>query len=231
MSRRIKPEIWGNMLDAYRQGGGIHGRASIPQQLLQMGYPITIIAQPGAPIGFSGNIVHVTADYQPEECIQNRGCLFYHGYWSAHEYLDEIKDIILDELRFPKIEDDRNLKYAKMIQESNAVCLHIRRGDFVNLGWALPPEVFVEAIRQIEAQTHDVTYFVFSDNPDWCRANIDAMGLRNRKHVIVEGNLGLQSFRDMQLMSMCKHFFLYNSTFSVWAHLLCKNEGVTVRYE
>lgn len=47
--------------------------------------------------------------------------------------------------------------------------------------------------------------------------------LQNFNHVFVTNNQGDQSFRDMQLMSRCKHNIIANSSFSWWAAFLNPN--------
>ena len=48
--------------------------------------------------------------------------------------------------------------------------------------------------------------------------------------IIVSGNSGDKSFRDMQLMSICNHNIVANSTFSQWGALLNCNDNHTVIY-
>ena len=68
------------------------------------------------------------------------------------------------------------------------------------------------------------TFFVFSDDPVTAK---DMFG--NRENVCyVEGNTGSNSFRDMQLMSMCDHNIIINSTFGFWGAYLNKNRNKVV---
>jgi hypothetical protein len=55
-------------------------------------------------------------------------------------------------------------------------------------------------------------FFIFSDDIPWARDNL---GLTDA--VFIQGNEGAAAFRDMQLMSQCRHVICANSSFSWWA--------------
>jgi len=68
-------------------------------------------------------------------------------------------------------------------------------------------------------------WFVFSDDINWCRKNLTL----GTNACYVEHNTGQNSFRDMQLMSLCKHNIIANSTFSWWgAWLNINSEKVVI---
>lgn len=60
-------------------------------------------------------------------------------------------------------------------------------------------------------------FYVFTDNPDWVRENF-----KDIEYTLVEGNpaSGWGSHFDMQLMSVCKHNIISNSTYSWWSAFL-----------
>ena len=70
-------------------------------------------------------------------------------------------------------------------------------------------------------------YVIFSDDIQWCRENLSSI-IGNREVVFVDWNKGEQSFRDIQLMTLCKHNIIANSSFSWWGAWLNQNENKVV---
>ena len=60
-------------------------------------------------------------------------------------------------------------------------------------------------------KVQEPTYYVFSDDIDWVRENLD---LPNA--FFIDWNKGKDSWQDMMLMSHCRHHIICNSTFSWW---------------
>ncbi|NLG04245.1 MAG: alpha-1,2-fucosyltransferase, partial [Clostridia bacterium] len=63
-------------------------------------------------------------------------------------------------------------------------------------------------------------FFLFSDDADFVKKEFSFL---NESHVIAN-NSGENSFRDLQLMSLCHHNIIANSTFSQWGALLNVNK-------
>lgn len=61
-------------------------------------------------------------------------------------------------------------------------------------------------------------FFVFSDDIQWAKDNLSLNDV-----YYISGNNGLNSYIDMQLMSLCKHNIIANSTFSAWGAILNSN--------
>ena len=89
------------------------------------------------------------------------------------------------------------------------------------------PEYYTNAIKKMNEITNPVLYVIFSDDIQWCKENIRNQ-VGNREVVFVDWNKGEQSFRDIQLMTLCKHNIIANSSFSWWGDWLNQNEGKVV---
>ncbi|PJF45407.1 MAG: alpha-1,2-fucosyltransferase, partial [Candidatus Thermofonsia Clade 3 bacterium] len=99
-----------------------------------------------------------------------------------------------------------------------SVSLHVRRGDFVQ-----DPVVrrvhgvdlsayYPRAVAMLMQYVNAPHFYVFSDDPAWVRGNLKLPA----PMTVIEHNHGELSFRDMQLMSACRHHILANSSFSWW---------------
>ena len=67
------------------------------------------------------------------------------------------------------------------------------------------------------------SFYVFSDDINWCREHF----IGNEYH-FVDCNNGLNSWRDLYLMSLCRHHINSNSTFSWWGAWLCEYDDKIV---
>jgi hypothetical protein len=91
-----------------------------------------------------------------------------------------------------------------------AISVHVRLGDFGNIN-TLPSGYYSKAIDLMNQKYPDATFFVFSDEPHCASKYFTGLNF-----VLVNGNAGLNSYIDMQLMSQCKHHIIANSSFSWW---------------
>ena len=89
------------------------------------------------------------------------------------------------------------------------------------------PSYYARAIKTMNESVNPELYVIFSDDIQWCKENIREM-VGNREVVFVDWNKGEQSFRDIQLMTLCKHNIIANSSFSWWGAWLNNHENKVV---
>ncbi|MGI9523123.1 MAG: alpha-1,2-fucosyltransferase [Hyphomicrobiaceae bacterium] len=140
------------------------------------------------------------------------------GYWQSERYFSDAVDTLRCEL-VPKLPlDDANGEIAGQIARSNAISLHVRRGDYVTNAAAnafhgvCSIDYFHRGIGHIVERTSDPRVFLFSDDIGWAQTHID-LGVPT---TFVAVNQPCRGFRDIQLMSMCRHHVISNSTFGWW---------------
>lgn len=154
------------------------------------------------------------------------GKIWIRGTWQECAYLDAMRAELLKVFEFiPITEQEReNYKIISDIRNSESVSIHIRRGNYLNSRQCMyyadicTLDYYREAIEVIKSKTANPRFFVFSNDQEWVKQNLDLAGA-----VYVDWNKGNWSFRDMQLMSLCKHNVIANSTFSWWAAWLNNN--------
>jgi hypothetical protein len=147
------------------------------------------------------------------------------GYWQSYRYFDEIKAVIKADFQYLYPLQERWLTLGNQIKETESVMVHVRRGDYL-----LAPdfhrtvsEFYLErAINIARNQYSNAVFYIFSDDIGWCKANITAA----EDVVFVEDHFQDQHNEYvLQLMSLCKHFIIANSSFSWWAAYLGSAEN------
>lgn len=223
LSKYVGVETWDYILDEKRKG------KSVPQILKDIDIPITMLSEVADSYKtfnpFDGDIKYVEANaFQPQVCDLPYENIYYHGYWIHRDWLYTYKDTLLLELAFPEVTEPHNIAYMNAIHNSNSVSIHIRRGDFVKIGWSLPTEQIREIILHFLDNTpKELNFhaFVFSDDIPWCQENFTNLGLNKFVNcTFVEGNTNGLNYRDIQLMSNCKAMIQSNSSFGYLAALL-----------
>ena len=163
-----------------------------------------------------------------EQVTREDSC-YYEGYWQNEGNFKKIRKKILDTYSFPEFTDDKNLQLAERLKSVNAASCHVRRGDYLKQPnmCLCTPEYYAEAIQKMNELANPELYVIFSDDIEWCKENLTEL-IGNRDVVFVDWNKGEQSFRDIQLMTLCKHNIIANSSFSWWGAWLNQNEQKVV---
>jgi len=147
---------------------------------------------------------------------------YLEGYWQSEKYFEDIKEKILKIYSFPEFTTEVQKSYAKSIQENNSISVHIRRGDYLNYPYLqniCTNDYYKNAMQYFrEKYSGKVKFFIFTNDFPWAEKYFTEPDC-----VIVRGNTGADSFRDMQLMSLCKHNIVANSSFSWWGAWLNRN--------
>lgn len=150
-----------------------------------------------------------------------------YGCFECSRYFDDIKPILQEEFtpKYPPRTENSRL-YA-MIAECESVCVTIRRGDYLSdtfrsAFYLCTPDYFVEAMKIMKSRVPNAKFFIFSDEPQWCRENIPFPFECEYE----SGNDPV--WEKLRLMYSCKHFIISNSTFSWWAQYLSRNENKVV---
>lgn len=154
--------------------------------------------------------------------LPNKDDYILDGYWQSEHYFRDIREEVLKAFEFPVLNDVNKQFLASITDSFVLVSIHVRRGDFLTSSMYCrlsETDYYKKAIEYIKTNVSNPFFLVFSDDTEWCRNFF--CDLNNVS--FVDWNKGLDSFRDMQLMSLCKHNIIANSSFSWWGAWLNKN--------
>jgi Glycosyl transferase family 11 len=131
---------------------------------------------------------------------------------------------VLAELQPSQRALDATRPFANLLSYPSTTALHVRRGDYTTkTSFHRPPQItyYEQALAMLRADVPEPTVLVFSDDHDWCRANLRL----NADMHLVEGN---PDWLDLTLMTRCQHHICALSTFSWWGALLSGNPSPIV---
>lgn len=142
----------------------------------------------------------------------------YHiGYWQDYKYFLETSEEIEFKLKSNQLLVNKKIK--NKILNSNSISIGVRRGDYVKLGLIVCNiDYYTKAINLIIKSVKNPTFYVFSDDIEWCKKNLRIPS----SHFFVDSNLDT-SFENIELMNACNHNIISNSTYDWWGAILNKN--------
>ncbi|MGY3211148.1 alpha-1,2-fucosyltransferase [Mucilaginibacter sp. HD30] len=174
-------------------------------------------------------IIYENFDYtfKPEYLLPSAGITFFYGGWHSEKYFNASETIVKNTFEFTHFDDNDilNIEHLDNIHHSNSVALHVRRGDYLNtenisiFGNISTKKYFENAISIMNGSIDNPHYFVFSNDVEWVKVNLDIKNV-----TYVTNNSSKDSWKDMYLMTQCKHNIISNSTFSWWGAWLNSNE-------
>jgi DNA-directed RNA polymerase subunit L len=133
------------------------------------------------------------------------------GYWQTEKYFSDIKPTLLNDFKFPAFNDEKNAQLLETMSKYYTVSIHVRRGDYLNGFPLMTPEYYEKAMAVFNREYKQVFYIVLSNDVEWSKNNIQF-----ENGVYVDWNTGRESYKDMQLMTLCNSNIIANSSFSWW---------------
>lgn len=155
--------------------------------------------------------------------------VYLDGLWQSPLYFMDFESRIREDFRFTGSLDTSNAQLADQIQRTGPVAVHYRWYDqpdekrsTMNIGF----DYYKNAIREITRKIKDPCFYVFSTDTEAFKKRFD---LSDHRVILVRGNtLEEDAYKDMWLMSLCRHFIIANSTFSWWGAWLSNNRNKMV---
>ena len=170
---------------------------------------------------FGGIVVEPVGSFSKKEesLLLRKRTGIWQGYFQNEGYFSHLRSYLEKAFSFPEFqkEDVFNQRVLLDIRLSdNPVFVHIRKGDYVKLGWALEADYYGDAVAEMVARLDHPAFFVFGDYDE---AIISAIRTRSSQVEWVGDTNAKRSedWKDMALMMACHHAIIANSSFSWWA--------------
>lgn len=163
------------------------------------------------------------------ESYNNGDLYFIQGYWQEYRYIEWLRNNVPSfKLRSSKFPIELDVLKEKIESEPNAVSVHVRRGDYfapenVKLYGVCDANYYEQAVKELCSRVSNQTIYVFSDDLDWVNENVhfDAP-------VTYIPNYDISQFAYIELMSLCKHHIISNSSFSWWGAVMNQQKEAVV---
>lgn len=150
--------------------------------------------------------------------IGKRGATLF-GFWQNTVYFDKY---LLDLKRQfqPNYElHDSVSQLHSEVTSCESVGVHIRRGDFVGLGWDKGADYYLKGMTCVKEQKSEARFFIVTDDKQWVREQFSNRG----DITIIDINTSTCDIDEFFLLSSCKHQIISESTFGWWAAYLNTN--------
>lgn len=154
------------------------------------------------------------------------------GSFQSEKYF---RDIVATIRRLYKFKVDilpQSTELADELKREGSVAIHVRRRDYVTspvyketLG-ALPIDYYKEAVSIVKQRVPDARFYVFSDDIEWCRQELSKLDASFT--YVGDEHAGPKAANYLQLMTLCNHFIISNSTYAWWAAWLSAAQGKVV---
>lgn len=147
---------------------------------------------------------------------------YYEGYYQTEKYFKMIRSQLLEAFSLAVPLNQENQLMRKQIREHNAISLHVRRGDYVQLAdvyGVCSSAYYKNAVEYMLSHVQNPHFYIFSDDTEWVRDHLKL----DIDCTIVDINDEKTAHWDLELMKNCQHHIIANSSFSWWGAWLNVN--------
>lgn len=155
---------------------------------------------------------------------------FFQGYWQDIKFYEWLQAnvpsfIIRSQKWSIELAEIRN----QIESSENSVSIHVRRGDYfkpenVKTYGVCDATYFENGLKIIAEKVPNAKLFIFSDDLQWVKDN-----LQMPEDALLVPNYDVSQFAYIELMSLCKHHIISNSSFSWWGAVLNRlNDSIII---
>lgn len=150
--------------------------------------------------------------------------LYVEGYFESYRYFDQYQEKIKQQ--FVPVDGFQN-EFVKQARECNSVALHIRGGDFIQLGRAIDKKYYFDAIKKMKEFIKDPKFFLVTMEPT-VRDMIQEYFKDTDELVVVNISGADKDFQEWNVLCSCRNHIISNSTYSWWGAYLNGDNGVVI---
>lgn len=154
--------------------------------------------------------------------LKNKLTYTKYNYWQQNEIIFRDENHIKNSIRFRLNRTETDPKFKELLQKVSrgiSVGIHVRGGDYIEQGWLLPAEYYLNAISYVKNIENQVEIFLMTD--DIRLANSILSSIKCKYTLISNDNQ--DAIKDLLIFMNCKYNIISNSTFSWWGGYLNKN--------
>ena len=152
-------------------------------------------------------------EYQPEVVAQiSPAGTYLEGFWQHPTYFADARTHLQQVVAPAQPLTGKAAELLREIQENESVGIHIRRGDFVKLGWDSGMDFYRQGIGKMRELRKNCRFYVFTDDKPYVREQLKSVN-----------DLKIVDFSVLEeffLLKNCRHQIISESTFGWWAAYL-----------
>ena len=169
-----------------------------------------------------------------------------YGYWQSYKYFDDVKDKIFQMIRLSQLQELVKTEYSRYFDDDyQCISMHFRLGDYKTKPEyhpILPYEYYQKSMQYIldkekekekekgkEKETR-VLYFCEKEDNAIVLEHIQRLNQLYPRVLFVKVDDTIVDWKQMILMSCCRHNIIANSTFSWWGAYMNISESKLVCY-
>jgi len=163
------------------------------------------------------------------------------GYFQTEKYFKDIEADVRKVFTFPdrtsmqlpKELEQHISKHQYMIEHTESIGVHIRRGDYLlayeTHGGICTDAYYETAFAYMRTRFPNAVFYIFSNEMKWAKNWLETRYMEpgdeelNDRFCLIDETTEFTGYLDMMLMSKCKHHIIANSSFSWWGAYLNEN--------
>jgi hypothetical protein len=136
--------------------------------------------------------------------------VYLQGHLQSERYFADRAAEIVAAIRWPA----GTTQKLPHVSSRPTVGVSFRRGEYLELGWALPLAYYEEALAGLTARVDNPTLVLFGDDPAFVQLAADRIARFGR--VVNAVDRAPDAFSQLRLLAACDHCVIANSSFAWW---------------